>query len=378
MNIVVWWNIPCKAITGVFNELSKIKDVNLILITGQLNTNRIEMGWEDNNINAINYISLKDDEWEIKGKIILEKYSEYLHVFNGFYYPKRMNNLISLAIKKNIQFGIFTEAPSNNSRGFKQLAKNIYHNYILPIRAYKIAKSSCFVFCLSGSDSLEHRKLQRLGWKKEKIIPFGYFSEDIYNISHRNANFTPEIFCPGNLVPHKAVDILIKALKVVEEQNIEFKCHITGQGPEKEKLMQLTKKLGLDDKVTFHGVLNQVDFNDLQKKMDILVAPGIIEPWGIRINEAIQCGQVVIVSDRIGAKELIMSSGGGNVFQSGNYVDLSNKLLPYLKYNNQLQNGQIMNLKYKIKIDPKNICLYVFKILNTLKTQISRPAQTWL
>jgi len=378
MNLVIWWDIPCKAILGVFKELYKNTDVNLVLITGELSSARIEMGWETNNVAFKNHILLNNNEWESKGKSLLEEYFDYLHIFNGFHYPKRMNQLIHVAINKKIQFGIFTEAPSNPYSGLKFFAANLYHKFLLPLQSYKIAKQSKFVFCLSGSDKQEIRKLQKLGWKKEKIVPFGYFSEDNFNQIFRAANNPPNLFCPGNLTHHKGIDILLRALNILKQEGLEFHCHITGKGPQINYLLNLTARLNLESKVTYHGVLKQYDFDQLQNQMDILVAPGRIEPWGIRINEAIQHGQVVVVSDKIGAKELILSSDGGKVFKSKDYKDLSINLTNYIKNLELLNRDKVKNLMYKEKIDPKNISIFVYETIQSFICEKPQPKSTWI
>lgn len=378
MNIVVWWNIPCKAVTGLFKYLSKIENVNLVLITGKLNRSRIEMGWEIDYITEVNHIILDDDEWEVKSKILLEKHCKYLHIFGGLYFPPRMFKLIKYAENKKINFGIFEEPYFNPYSGVKGIMAGIYHSLILPIKSRNIANAAQFVFCLTGSSQDEIEKLRRLGLSKDKIVPFGYFLEDHFNLRSRTQNEIPNIFCPGNLVPYKGVDVLLQALNVLNKKGLNFHCHITGKGTELNFLIDLCAKFGLNSKVTFHGVLKQSDFDLLQSQMDILVAPGRTEPWGIRINEAIQCGQVVIVSDKIGAKELIEASGGGEIFKSDNFSDLASKLTPYLVNKTFLQKSQELNIMYKRNIDPKLVCKYVIEAIVAIHNNNELPIPIWL
>lgn len=378
MQIVIWWNIPCKAIAGVIKELSKNRDVSLIVFTGRLSDERRQMGWDEITFHPAKHFFLEDAEWSTTAIQLLETYSSCLHIFGGFFYPERINNLINKAIARKIRFGVFSEAPSNHSNGFKYLITELYHRFYLRLKYRKIAVASEFIFCLSGSELKQRKKLERLGWSKDKIIPFGYFSEDYNKKLNKRPNKVPNIFCPGKLAPHKGVDILIKALKIVSDKNLHFHCHITGYGSEKKKLIELVKRLNLNGKITFHGVLNQLEFNILQNEMDILVASGRIEPWGIRINEAIQNGQVVIVSDQIGAKELVIASKGGKTFKSGNHKDLAEDIIYYLDNPDNLEKDQLMNLKYKKRIDPAAISLYVYNTLNSLQYKNELPKPEWL
>ena len=103
MKVVIWWNIPCKAISGVIKDLSKIKSIELIAVTGELTNARKNMGWEENTFAPAKHIFIKDNDWDIQGEKILSDYSDYLHIFNGFYYPKRIYNLILKSIQKHLR-----------------------------------------------------------------------------------------------------------------------------------------------------------------------------------------------------------------------------------------------------------------------------------
>lgn len=50
----------------------------------------------------------------------------------------------------------------------------------------------------------------------------------------------------------------------------------------------------------------------------------------IRINEALLAATPVILSNKIGASELVLASGVGQVFESGNVASLVNALLEQL------------------------------------------------
>lgn len=126
------------------------------------------------------------------------------------------------------------------------------------------------------------------------------------------------------------------------------------------------KILDISDIVSFHGVLSESDMNALLKNIDILVAPGYREPWGIRINEAIQRGNAVICSDGIGASTLIEEGKGGSVFRSGDYIDLYSKLKEYFVSNNKLSKAKSNNLVYKERISCKVKAIELYNLLNCM------------
>ena len=71
--------------------------------------------------------------------------------------------------------------------------------------------------------------------------------------------------------------------------------------------------------VHFAGFLNQTEMPTAYTAADILVLPSAYEEtWGLVVNEAMNCGLPVIVSDRVGcAADLVHDGENGFVFQSG-------------------------------------------------------------
>ena len=57
-------------------------------------------------------------------------------------------------------------------------------------------------------------------------------------------------------------------------------------------------------------------------KSDVLILPSKFDGWGCVVNEALQCGLRVIVSDACGAHSLIQENHDlGEVFESENWAD---------------------------------------------------------
>lgn len=367
MKLVFWWNIPCKGIMEVFEELSKINEDDTIIITGAMSQSRLSMGWLENDNQFYNHIILNKDEYGKRDVELLKKYKDYLHVFGGIVYPFYVTNLMDEAVKLKINFFNMSEAYCNMDYSWKRNFKNMYYKYILPFKHKKVAENSLGVFSLSGGAKDTMQKFYNCTWSKSKVFPFGYYTgEDFENNKlNTNSNQIINILCPGLLEIYKGVDLLIKAAAILVNNNItNFKIHITGKGSQKEKLEQLSKDLGIISYVSFYGALNHEDYTCLYKSIDILIAPGRSEPWGIRINEAIQKGLVVIVSDGIGASELIKESKGGAVFQSCNIQELSNVLKNYLMDLSLLEESKKRNIVYKKEISPQKKAIDLLALIN--------------
>lgn len=83
-----------------------------------------------------------------------------------------------------------------------------------------------------------------------------------------------------------------------------------GDGPEREGLLSKTSELGLEAHVRFVGRKDGDELYAIMSAADALVLPSTFEPYGAVVAEAMQWGTPVILSDRVGAKELVNGSNG--------------------------------------------------------------------
>ncbi len=93
----------------------------------------------------------------------------------------------------------------------------------------------------------------------------------------------------GRLIPEKHVDTLIHAIPA------DLKLCVVGEGPEKEKLVQLADDL--DKWVTFTSSLPYKEVISVMKAAKSLVLPSSREGFGMVALEALACGTPVITSN---------------------------------------------------------------------------------
>lgn len=364
INLVFWWNIPCEGIINVFLEIEKINPGETIIITGKLSDSRKSMGWKDKGQLSENHLLLNDNEYGAKDLELLEKYRNHVHVIGGIVHPPYVKKLMEKAIELNVTFFNMSEAYSNMDFTFRRPFRNLYYKWIYPFLHKKIAKNSKGVFSLSGGSPKTLEKFTQSGWKLNKVFPFGYYTDEKTWDNSNQTNEEIQILCPGLIEKYKGVDILIDACRMlVNNGKTNFKIHITGDGSQRKSIENSVNDYGLQSFVFFYGALPYEEYLKLYKKTDILVAPGREEPWGIRINEAVQRGLVVISSDGIGASDLIHESKGGDVFKTGDAVDLAGKLEIYLNDKNRLIQAKKVNIDYRININPKEKAKELLKIL---------------
>ena len=107
----------------------------------------------------------------------------------------------------------------------------------------------------------------------------------------------------GRFVPVKNQSFLIDIFKYVNNIQSDSRLLLIGGGNSKEEIsykqemQSKVKKLGLEDKVIFTGVRD--DVNKLMESMDIFVMPSLSEGFPVTLVEAQAAGLRCLVSDNI-------------------------------------------------------------------------------
>jgi glycosyltransferase involved in cell wall biosynthesis len=100
-----------------------------------------------------------------------------------------------------------------------------------------------------------------------------------------------------------------------------------GEGTLRGRIEEEIERLGVKDRVKLLGFVNQSALPEIYRACDVLVLPSDYEPFGVVVNEAMLCGCVPIVSDRVGARyDLIEEGRTGLVFPAGDLPALASRL----------------------------------------------------
>ena len=129
----------------------------------------------------------------------------------------------------------------------------------------------------------------------------------------------------GRLVSDKGVDLLLRALKLLQDEKLFPDLTIVGSGPEEQVLRRLATELGLDRQVTFVGQKSGAALAEILNRHRIQVVPSRwAEPFGIVALEGMACGCVVVGSEKGGLKEAIGPCG--LTFENGDVAGLTAQL----------------------------------------------------
>lgn len=98
----------------------------------------------------------------------------------------------------------------------------------------------------------------------------------------------------GRLDAIKGVNLGIKAFSLFAQHHLDSRFEIIGIGPEKDRLENLTKELGLGDKVLFMPWMERADLLSRMVESDVVLFPSFRDGGGQVIIEAMAQGKPVI------------------------------------------------------------------------------------
>jgi glycosyltransferase involved in cell wall biosynthesis len=119
----------------------------------------------------------------------------------------------------------------------------------------------------------------------------------------------PLFVCAGQLIPRKGTDLVIRALPVYREQYGRCALWIIGDGPDRESLVQLGRRLGVEDMVTFLGTVDHQVLKGAFQACQAFVFPTLQDFVGRVVVEALSAGVPVLVSPMTGAVGTIVHDG---------------------------------------------------------------------
>jgi glycosyltransferase involved in cell wall biosynthesis len=120
---------------------------------------------------------------------------------------------------------------------------------------------------------------------------------------------SPLFVCAGRLIPQKGIDLVIGALAVYRRQFGPCTLWIIGEGPERESLVQLSRQLGVEDMVTFLGVVDHQVLKGAFQACQAFIFPTLQDFVGRVVVEALSTGAPVVVSPMTGAVGTIVHDG---------------------------------------------------------------------
>lgn len=134
----------------------------------------------------------------------------------------------------------------------------------------------------------------------------------------------------GRFEPVKGVSLLMDAVKLLKERNIDFTLQLVGNGSLKAKLITDIQQNNLSELVTIHEQCSQDTLAQFYSDFDVLIFPSFSESLGLVGLEAMACGCPVIASDIEGITSYLTDGYNGFLFKKANADDLLDKIIKFI------------------------------------------------
>jgi glycosyltransferase involved in cell wall biosynthesis len=135
---------------------------------------------------------------------------------------------------------------------------------------------------------------------------------------------SPTILFCGRLVSGKGPAVLVRALPAVQG---DWRLKVAGDGPQRNQLGELVRRLGLETRVEFLGVVDRSDMGRLYHEATTVVVPSLWpEPLGLVGLEAFSYARPVIGSAVGGITDWLIDNETGLLVSPGDSAQLADRI----------------------------------------------------
>lgn len=211
-------------------------------------------------------------------------------------------------------------------------------------------------FYTVNSSFTKQKLLKFTGYKKKEkvaIIPFGITIKEIKE-ENKIKKEKIKILFAGRLIERKGVHILLESFAKVNKIFPEIELVIAGDGPLREKLKNLAKELGIENKVIFKGHLKSNELEKEYKEASVFVLPSIhdikgdTETLGVVLIEAMEYGVPVIATNVGGIPDIVKDGYNGLLVPEKDPEALAQAIIKLIK-DESLREKFVKNAKEYIK-----------------------------
>lgn len=158
----------------------------------------------------------------------------------------------------------------------------------------------------------------------------------------------------GRLSKEKNHKLIIEVFYRILQKEPDAHLVLVGEGPERAKIEQLIKRLGLNNSVTLTGIRN--DVWDMMNLFDLFLFPSFYEGLGIALIEAQASGLPCVVSDTI-PEEAIMTENVRRISFEESADYWANEILTFMKsFKRKDESDRIMTANYDITLAAERLC----------------------
>lgn len=382
MNIVYWGKYIDTYLMDTLTRLQELVSEPIHYVLVEESFTRRQAKGEKLVDPSVNPVTLLHHRGFVKMSMdILDQNKDAIHIFLSFWGDRRLFGVLLSALWRKCKVVVIFESYSTVPHGYwkdeewlrsrlKVLGRHTAYRMLWPILQLLARNKPP---CIMAVSPLAEEQLRRVGFSERVFYPFGYFLERkiVEQEQVAQAGVLRVIFS-GSLIKRKGLDVAIAAVKRANSVSVRVMLDIYGPGDIGKFLVD-----GLPG-ICYKGVYSQEDAQKIISGYDLLLVPSHHEGWGLVVNEALMQEVPVVVSDRVGAKTLVESSGAGLIFETGNIAQLADLLTDLSAHPDKIAIMKSRCAVVRDLITPRIGADYLEKVLKHYFHQIGdKPGPVW-
>jgi len=162
-------------------------------------------------------------------------------------------------------------------------------------------------------------QLRRRGIRADRIVQVPAAVGSVPRALRRPPRPATTLLTVGRLIPRKGQDVVIEAMALLRERHPGLRYIVVGEGPDRGRLEALVGRLGLQDRVSIAGWLEQPRLEEVWQQADLFVMPareeahGDTEGYGLVYLEAGARGLPVLAGRSGGVPAAVCSGVNGEL-----------------------------------------------------------------
>lgn len=317
-------------------KLSDKTNIDFLITDPQLANKIYKIKSQENTLNKI-YFNNKKEVFKIKKIISRGNYNTIILPPADSIYQFLCSYLaLKEARKRNLKIFYWSEKWEANTKAQPSLKR--LKNWIQALMIRYIARR--VHYCIVAGSCTKKYFEERIKISEDKIkIAYDSSSSPSPNSptpslrqKYKIPNNAKIVLYIGRVIPRKGCDLLISSIKPIIDKNRSVYLIIGGEGPYLNHCKKLVDEKYLKN-IVFIGKVLPEERGKYYQEATVFVLPsyslgGVIEAWGLTVNEALEQGTPVIATTAVGAAHDLLDNKCGIMIPERSINDL-NKAINY-------------------------------------------------
>lgn len=192
--------------------------------------------------------------------------------------------------------------------------------------------------------------------------------KNIHDSIFRFQNKSINLLTTGVFVPYRNYETQIKVVKLLKEKGFNVTLNIIGSTLLDKnyatKISEIILKERLEKEIIINGQVDENKFKELHKNADIFLFINVDQSWGLAVFEAMSCGLPVIVSESVGAVEILNDNVNAFFVSPYDVLSITDNIISLVSNSNLYLNISNNSKEYVKKYTWENT--YCIKMINLM------------